>query len=111
GRRRTVPIIGLIFLCVYMMPVSLLAGDVNPLAFIPGALGFVFLLGATERQHAMAWGHHIPDDDNAVWLPAASRGRGLATTGRRAGLGAIACAVVVPIFIPTLSPHLLDESG
>lgn len=110
--RRTVPLVGLVFLTVYMTPVSLLSGHVTMWAFIPGALGYVFLLAAAERRHTADWGHHLTDlGRRATRVDAASRGNGLSSAGRRTGLGAVACAVVVPFFVPTLSPHLFGQRG
>ncbi|MGH3425182.1 MAG: transglutaminaseTgpA domain-containing protein, partial [Nocardioidaceae bacterium] len=67
----------------------------------------------SERRHAVGWGHHLADLGRyATGLDeAATRGRGLAVTGRRAGLGAVACAVIVPLFVPTLTPQLFGEGG
>lgn len=110
--RRTIPLVGLVFLAVYMTPVSLLNGDVTMWAFIPGALGFVFLLSSAERVYALRWGHHLADLDRNTSGPTVSeRGRGLLVTGRRVGFGAVACAVIVPLLVPTLSPRLLDRNG
>lgn len=99
---------GLIFLGIYMVPVSLLSGHVSMWAFIPGAVGFVFLLAAIERDNVLRWGGGL---DAAGSQESSARGGGLEGMGRRVGLGAVACAVVIPLLVPTLPTRLFGTGG
>lgn len=109
---RRVPLLGLIFLAIYMAPVALLGGEVSLFVFLPGAAGFVFLLAADERERLTHWGRQI-SAAGSVWEDPADEvnSGGIATTGRRIGLGAVAAAVVLPVVLPALSPHYFGESG
>ncbi len=113
-------LVGLVFLGVYMAPVSLLAGNVPVLAFAPGALAFVFLLGAEQRDRVGHWGRQIAVTGSL--LSARDRqdvaASPLIRSGRRVGLGAVALAVVLPVVIPTFprtflaeGPLTADEAG
>ncbi len=109
---RRVPLLGLLFLAIYMAPVALLGGDVSLFVFIPGAAGFVFLMAADERERLTHWGRQI-SPTGPVWEDPAEdvNAQGIRSTGRRIGLGAVAAAVVLPVLIPTLSPHYFGESS
>jgi len=109
---RKVPLLGLVFLAIYMAPVTLLGGEVSLFVFLPGAAGFVFLLAADERERLTHWGRQI-SAAGSVWDdPAGQVSRsGIATSGRRIGLSAVAAAVVLPVALPTLSPHYFGQSG
>jgi len=104
-------LIGLAFLGVYMAPVALLAGEVPVLAFAPGALAFVFLLGAEQRDRVTHWGRQIGIAGTLL----STRDRRnvsvstLIQSGRRVGLGAVALAVVLPALIPTLPRTFLAD--
>ncbi len=104
-------LVGLAFLGVYMAPVSLLAGEVPVLAFVPGALAFVFLLGAEQRDRVTHWGRQISVSGSLL----SARDRQpvalstLVEPGRRVGLGAVALAVVLPALIPTLPRTFLAD--
>ncbi len=104
-------LVGLVFLGVYMAPVSLLAGEVPVLAFLPGALAYVFLLGVEQRDRVTHWGRQIGVTSSL--LSARDRERvtvaSLVQSGRRVGLGAVALAVVVPLLIPTLPRTFLAD--
>jgi len=106
---RRAPLVGLVFLAIYMAPVSLLSGHVSMWAFIPGALGYVFLLAATEREKVLGWGRGL--DQTGAAPDSLDRGGGLEGMGRRAGLGAVACAVVIPLFVPTMPTQLFGDGG
>lgn len=112
GSLQQAPAVGLVFLAVYMAPVALLSGHVSLWFFLPGALGFVFLLTAQERTWLTRWGRNISYADSSTL--AQSRGiysSGLASAGRRVGFGAVALAVVVPLVVPTLSTNLFGSGG
>ncbi|MDO9378778.1 MAG: DUF3488 and transglutaminase-like domain-containing protein [Nocardioidaceae bacterium] len=108
GLRRA-PLVGLLFLGIYMAPVSVLSGDVGLLAFVPGALGYVFLLVAAQRDEATRWGREL--DDIGRSDQGTRRGAGMSAVGQKAGLSAIACAVLVPLLVPTLSPTYFGTGG
>ena len=109
---RKVPLLGLVFLAIYMVPVALLGGEVSMFAFLPGAAGFVFLLAADERERLTHWGRQI-STGSSLWDDPADQvnHRGITTSGRRIGLGAVAAAVVLPVVLPALSPHYFGQSG
>lgn len=102
-------LVGLVFLGLYMAPVSLL-GDVPVVAFVPGALGYVFLLAAEQRDRLSHWGRQIT---HAGTLLAGREGSptvtSLASAGRRVGFGAVALAVVLPVLLPTLPRTFLAD--
>lgn len=104
-------LVGLVFLAVYMVSVSLLAGEVPVLAFVPGALAFVFLLGAEQRDRVSHWGRQISITGSLL----SARDRESVTvstlvhSGRRVGLGAVALAVVLPVLIPTFPRTFLAD--
>ncbi|MDQ3415756.1 MAG: DUF3488 and transglutaminase-like domain-containing protein [Actinomycetota bacterium] len=104
-------LVGLVFLGIYMTPVSLLAGEVPVLAFAPGALAFVFLLAAEQRDRVTHWGRQI--SISGALLSARDRQpvavSTLVESGRRVGLGAVALAVVLPLLIPTLPRTFLAD--
>ncbi len=104
-------LVGLVFLAVYMAPVSLLAGNVPLLAFIPGALGYVFLLAAEQRDRLSHWGRQITH--SGTLLAGADRSgptvSSLISAGRRVGFGAVGLAVVVPLVVPTLPRTFLAD--
>jgi len=104
-------LVGLVFLGIYMAPVSLLAGNVPLLAFVPGALGYVFLLAAEQRDRLSHWGRQIT---HAGTLLAGRDQSGptvtsLVSAGRRVGFGAVGLAVVIPLLVPTLPRTFLGD--
>ena len=104
-------LVGLVFLGVYMAPVSLLAGEVPLTAFVPGALAFVFLLGAEQRDRLTHWGRQIGITSSLLSERDRDRVRvaTLVQSGRRVGLGAVALAVVLPLLVPTMPRTFLAE--
>jgi|RhiMetdeSRZDD1v2_1073273.scaffolds.fasta_scaffold08519_9 transglutaminase-like putative cysteine protease len=108
---RRASLLGLVFLAVYMTPVSILGGEISILAFLVGAAGYVFLLAADERERLTHWGRQISTAGSLWDRPTEVDEGGLRRNGTRVGLGAIALAAVVPILIPTLAPHYFGTSG
>jgi transglutaminase-like putative cysteine protease len=108
---RRASLLGLVFLAVYMTPVSILGGEISVVAFLVGAAGYVFLLAADERERLTHWGRQISTAGSLWDRPNEVDEGGLRRNGTRVGLGAIAMAAVVPILVPTLSPHYFGHSG
>jgi transglutaminase-like putative cysteine protease len=108
---RRAALLGLVFLAIYMTPVSILGGRISVVAFAFGALGYVFLLAADERERLTHWGRQISTAGSMWDRPNEVDEGGLRRNGTRIGLGAIALAAVLPAFIPTLSPHYFGRSG
>jgi hypothetical protein len=108
---RRASLLGLVFLAVYMTPVSILGGEISVFAFLVGAAGYIFLLAADERERLTHWGRQISTAGSLWDRPNEVDEGGLRRNGTRVGLGAIATAAVVPILVPTLSPHYFGHSG
>jgi transglutaminase-like putative cysteine protease len=108
---RRASLLGLLFLAVYMTPVSILGGEISIIAFLFGALGYIFLLAADERERLTHWGRQISTAGSLWDRPNEVDEGGLRRNGTRIGLSAIALAAVLPVLIPTLSPHYFGQSG
>ena len=104
-------LVGLLFLGIYMAPVSLLAGNAPVSAFVPGAIGYVFLLAAEQRDRLSHWGRQITHTGSLL----VGRERStptvtsLVSAGRRVGFSAVALAVVLPVLVPTLPRTLFGD--
>lgn len=109
---RKVPLLGLVFLLVYMVPVAQLAGDVSVFSFVPGAVAFVFLLAADERERLTHWGRQIAMSGK-VWTqaPADVDDSGLRQSRFRIGFGAVGLAALVPLVVPSIDPQILFDGG
>jgi len=109
---RRVPLLGLVFLLVYMVPVAQLAGDVSVFSFVPGATAFVFLLAADERERLTHWGRQIAMSGQ-VWTQAYSAvdDSGLRQSRYRIGFGAVALASLLPFVVPSIDPQILFDGG
>jgi transglutaminase-like putative cysteine protease len=109
---RRVPVLGLLFLLVYMVPVAHRGGDVSLFSFLPGAIGFVFMLAADEQERLTHWGRQIRTV-NAVWreTPTDVDDTGLRRSRLRIGFGAVAIAAVLPILVPSIDPQILFDGG
>ncbi len=108
---RRVPLLGLLFLLIYMVPVAQLGGHVSMFSFVPGALGFVFFLAADERERLTHWGRQISTAGSLWDRPNEVDDGGLRRSRLRIGFGAVALAAVLPIVVPTFSPHLFGSGG
>ena len=108
---RRASLLGLLFLAVYMTPVSILGGEISVVAFLFGALGYIFLLAADERERLTHWGRQISTSGSLWERPNEVDEGGLRRNGTRIGLGAVAMAAVLPVLIPTMSPHYFGQSG
>ncbi|MGH3446417.1 MAG: transglutaminaseTgpA domain-containing protein [Nocardioidaceae bacterium] len=100
-----VPICGLPLLALYTVPVAILPDGVHAVYFVPGAVVFIALLMVSERERLAHWGRRVtrgtsPDHVSPVDTS------GLAATGRRISVLAVATAVVVPALLPSFSVDL-----
>jgi transglutaminase-like putative cysteine protease len=109
---RRVPVLGLLLLLVYMVPVAHMGGDVSLWSFVPGAFGFVFMLAADERERLTHWGRQIRTV-NATWQAGEPEvdDTGLRRSRFRIGFGAVAIAAVLPLLLPSVDPRILFDGG
>ena len=99
-----VPLAGLPLLTVYAASVSLLGGGVPWWVFVAGAAGFLAMLFLHEDDQVSRWGRPLGRSDAA----ADASGFGVRTGTARSnalsiGAAATGLAVILPVFIPTLS--------
>lgn len=96
---------GLALFVAYSVPVFARVDNVPALAFVAGAAGFLWLLGADQADRVRRFGRRYTDKGQPVpaWapLPLAGAGRWLATTG-------LLAAVAVPLAVPAAATGLLD---
>ncbi len=105
-----VPLAGLPLLALYTVPVAALPDGVPLVSFLIGAAAFVGLLTAAERDRLGHWGRLVAHGSVAHSDDAMDT-RALRSSGQRIAVLSLATAVVVPIFIPTLSASLFDNGG
>ncbi len=111
GLRRA-PLAGLPLLALYTAPVSILDGGVSWLKFAAAALCFLFLIAAEEAQRLAHWGHQlVPGGRIFDTQTTAVSGQAVWASARKIGLTATGLAVVVPLFIPTVSASLFSGGG
>jgi transglutaminase-like putative cysteine protease len=97
---------GLPMLAIYSVPVAVLSDAVNPLPFVIGAGGFLWLLVADRVDRVRKFGRRFTGDgrDVDVWEPSP-----LAAAGRRLALVGLLIAVIVPLAIPGMTGGLIDR--
>lgn len=104
-------LLGPVFFAAYLTPMSFLGGEISIAAFLVGALGYVFLLAAEQRERLAHWGRQI-STVGSLWDHSTEVDEGgLRRSGTRVGLGAIGLAAIVPVVVPTLPPHYFGQSG
>jgi hypothetical protein len=104
------PLAGLALLALYSVPVASIPDGVPALGFIPGAAAFMSLLMVSERERLAHWGRHVarsPIRDQSEVVDTS----GLASTGRRLSVFAIATAVVLPVLVPTFTTTFFNGVG
>ncbi|MFP3969607.1 transglutaminaseTgpA domain-containing protein, partial [Actinomadura fulvescens] len=112
--RRSAPA-GLPLLAMYSVPAAVREDSVSWLAFGLGALGFLMLLMADAREQVGGWGRAVFtrrwSADTAE--PPAERpdSSGMAASGRRIGVAAVAVAVLLPTVIPGIHPRGMFGMG
>jgi transglutaminase-like putative cysteine protease len=104
------PLSGLALLALYAVPVASLPDGVPALGFIPGAAAFMGLLMLSERERLAHWGRHV-SKSTAQGHTEVVDTSGLASTGRRISVAAIAAAVVLPVLVPTFTTTVLNGNG
>jgi hypothetical protein len=105
-----VPLAGLPLLALYTVPVAALPDGVPFVSFLAGAAAYVGLLTAAERERLAHWGRLVAHGSTARSDDAMDT-RALRSNGQRIAVLALAASVLLPIFIPTMSSSLLDDSG
>jgi transglutaminase-like putative cysteine protease len=107
---RRASLVGLLLLGIYMVPVAALSGQVSMHAFWPGAVAWIGLLLASERNDMRRWGSVGTAGDDAQYggeHPA----RQLDVLGRQVGLGAVGVALVLPLLLPSAPLQLFGTGG
>ncbi len=105
-----VPLAGLPLLAMYTIPVAVLPDGVPFLAFVAGGAAYVAMLMADERDRLTHWGRLVSRQINPS-DPTRIDTSGLNSAGRRVSVIALAAAVVLPVFLPTLPSSILDGGG
>ncbi|MCY7396252.1 MAG: DUF3488 and transglutaminase-like domain-containing protein [Nocardioides sp.] len=104
---RRAPLAGLPLLAVYSVPVGMLGITLSWWVFALTAGGYLVLLYLEQGDRVRRWGHTLAGDTHL------STSRSRTPSGVRANAGAIGggvtfLAVLLPLFIPTLSVQLFD---
>jgi len=106
---RRVPLAGLPLLTIYSIPVSLLGAGVSWVVFALTALGFLLMLFMQESRQIARWGRPLGGDPREADPSAFGVSNGaLRTSGTTIGAVAVALAIVVPLFIPSLGLHIFE---
>lgn len=110
GARR-VPLAGLPLLAMYTAPVSMLESGVSWWKFALIAITFLALLAGEEAGRLAHWGRDLGlGQARQRWWRTASN-RTVWPSARKIGLTATAMAVVVPVFVPTITGGVLTGMG
>jgi transglutaminase-like putative cysteine protease len=102
---------GLPMLAIYLVPVAVAPDSTSVMMFLPGAAGFLWLVGNDQVARVRRFGQRFTGDGHAVDV-----GTPLALTaaGRRLALVGVALAVLVPLAVPGMTVgllHRLPRSG
>ncbi len=109
---RRVPVAGLPLLAVYTAPASILNGGVSWWGFALGAMSFLFLLASDEARRLAHWGRQIGGTQKVFdSLGTSVSTAAVRSSARKIGFTATGLAVIVPVFIPTLSASFFDGNG
>jgi len=98
-------IVGLPLLTLYVVVVAISPVGVPWLLFIPGAVGYLWLLMTDNVERVRRFGRRFSGDGRGIdrWEPSP-----LATTGRWLALIAIPVALVIPSLLPGMNSGLLE---
>lgn len=103
-----VALTGLPLLTLYTVPVTALPDGVPIYGFLPGAVAFVALLLADERDRLTHWGRLVSRTGQGTDHSQMDTS-GLVAAGRKISVIAVSAAVVIPIFVPAFSPQWFDR--
>ncbi len=106
---RRVPLAGLPLLALYTVPVAAVVDGVPFYGFLPGAVGYLALLMADERDRLTHWGKQVTRTAAPEGGPAGMDTSGLTAAGRRISFLALSAAVALPIVVPGFSSTLLGH--
>lgn len=97
---------GLPLLALYVVVVAVSPDSVPWLLFIPGAVGYLWLLMTDNVDRVRSFGRRFSGDGRGIerWEPSP-----LATTGRWLALIAIPVALIVPSLLPGMTSGLIDS--
>jgi transglutaminase-like putative cysteine protease/uncharacterized membrane protein YhaH (DUF805 family) len=96
---------GLPMLALYSVPVAILPNGLSFIAFLAGAIGFIWLLISDSVDRVRRFGRRFTGEgrDVDVWESSP-----LSSAGRRLGAIGIVVALLVPLVIPTHTPDWLS---
>ncbi len=106
---RRVPLAGLPLLALYTVPVAAVVDGVPFYGFLPGAVGYLVLLMADERDRLTHWGKQVTRTAAPEGARASMDTSGLTAAGRRISFLALSAAVALPIVVPGFSSTLLGH--
>ncbi|MGC4112422.1 MAG: DUF3488 and transglutaminase-like domain-containing protein [Nocardioides sp.] len=99
---RRVPLAGLPLLAVYCVPISVIGDGVSWLVFLFAACGFLLMMFLQESAHITRWGRPLGSSGQADPQGFGVRNGASRTSATTVGGAAVALAVLLPAFIPTL---------
>ena len=99
---------GLPMLAIYSVPVAVYTDSVNPIPFVIGAAGYLWLLVSDNVKKVRRFGRRFTGEGRGVdlWEPSP-----LAATGRRLAAAGVIFAVLLPLFIPGMTSGFLSQFG
>lgn len=123
GALRRIPLVGLVLLTLYSVPVSITGNGLSWLSFVAMSAGFLAMLYLVHAEQVARWGRGLgteharapgsDGDNDSDEDPSAFGVRTGAVRGSAVAIGATATALALalPILIPTLDVTLLDGNG
>ncbi len=101
---RRAPLAGLPMLAVFAVPVAVIRTGLGWLPFAVAATGYLILLLSESRDRISRWGRPFAEQATGQkWRPDPLEGSPMAAVGRRIGVVAIGCAVLLPALVPFVS--------
>jgi len=99
---------GLPMLAIYSVPVAVYTDSVNPIPFVIGAAGYLWLLVSDNVDKVRRFGRRFTGEGRGVdlWEPSP-----LAATGRRLAIAGVIVAVLLPLLIPGMTSGFLSQFG
>ena len=87
-------------LAVYLVPAAVIHSGTPWWTFVPGAVGWLLILGVESREETMTWAPHAAG---------VTRSLSDGASARRTGLAALALAVVIPLLLPGFSEPIFGH--